>query len=229
MHYSKIATLAATSAMMIVMASNQSMAQQIGVVGLFNSQDSVAVEIDKQKISDLKCHVRREGIIGGENGDINIAKPNRFVFLACDGSLLNDPARRKALTSLVSNSKTIAILEGALNDAPGLKGVSAVADRNYILKVSYYNNRDTDAREQDLARIMAAVKPKADAFVDEASIVVNRALGMPTPDEVVILFYGNPKMGNRFRENNPDILNEIGAFNKAHLNDYIYYGAKVTE
>ena len=186
-------------------------------------------KIDKQKISDLDCHVRRIGIIVGENGDINIAKPNRFIFLACAGSLLSDSAKRNLLTSLISNSKMVAILEGALNDAPGLKGAGAVAERHYILKVSHYNNRDTDARERDLARIMAAVKPKANRFIDESFIAVNRTLGMPTLDEVVILFYGSPKSSKQFQKSNPDILTKIGAFNKAHLNDFIYYGAKVTE
>ncbi len=229
MQVPKIAALAAAGAMMIIMASNEAVAQQVGVVGLFKSQGSDAANIDNQKISDLNCQVRRKGIIVGENGDINIAKPNRFIFLACAGSLLSDAAKRNVLTSLISNSKMVAILEGALNDAPGLKGASAVADRHYILKVSHYNNRNTDARERDLARIMAAVQPKADRFIDEASIVVNRSLGIPTPNEVVILFYASPKMGNQFRKNNPDVLNKIGAFNKAHLNDFIYYGAKVTE
>jgi len=48
---------------------------------------------------------------------------------------------------------------------------------------------------------------------------------MTTPDEVVVLYYDDPKSGDRFRKNNGDILEKIGAFNKSHLVDFAYFTA----
>ena len=53
-------------------------------------------------------------------------------------------------------------------------------------------------------------------------------MGMTTPDEVVVLYYDDSKSGDRFRKNNGDILEKIGAFNKSHLVEFAYFSASST-
>ncbi|MCZ6589394.1 MAG: hypothetical protein O7B24_15775 [Alphaproteobacteria bacterium] len=227
MRTAKITALAAAVMMMTVSTGNEAIAQQIGVVGLFKIDPGAATNVDQQKISDLGCQTRRAGAIVGEQGDIDVKRPNHFIFLACEHSLLSAAAKREVLSGLIPEGEVLAFLEGALTDNPDNDSSSAATDREYILKISHYNNRDTDRREQDLERIMQAVEPDPDRFIDESFIAVNRSMGMPTPDEVVILFYESPERADRFRKNNRDILRDVGAFNKAHLNDFIYYSGKI--
>ncbi|MCZ6508960.1 MAG: hypothetical protein O7A62_00070 [Alphaproteobacteria bacterium] len=227
MRTAKITALAAAVMMMTVSTGNEAIAQQIGVVGLFKIDPGAATNVDQQKISDLGCQTRRAGAIVGEKGDIDVKRPNHFIFLACEHSLLSAAAKREVLSGLIPEGEVLAFLEGALTDNPDNDSSSAATDREYILKISHYNNRDTDRREQDLERIMQAVEPDPDRFIDESFIAVNRSMGMPTPDEVVILFYESPERADRFRKNNRDILRDVGAFNKAHLNDFIYYSGKI--
>ena len=40
---------------------------------------------------------------------------------------------------------------------------------------------------------------------------------------MVGLYYDDPKSGDRFRKNNGDILEKIGAFTKSHLVDFAYF------
>lgn len=227
MRTARITAVAAAAMMMIISTGNEAMAQQIGVVGLFKIDPGAAANVDQQKITNLSCQIRRAGAVVGEQGDIDVERPNHFIFLACEHSLLSVAAKREVLSGLISEGEALAFLEGALTDNPDNDSSSDATDREYILKVSHYNNRDTDGREQDLERIMRAVGSDPDRFIDESFIALNRSVGMPTPDEVVILFYESSKRADRFRKNNPKILRDIGAFNKAHLNDFIYYAGKI--
>ena len=148
--------------------------------------------------------------------------------MAYTASAVSGRVRRKALGGLMPKAKALAVLEGNLTDSPDLDTMSAAADRQYILQISRYNNLDTDAPEQDLKRIMQSVKPRPNRFLDESFIAVNRSMGMPPPDEVVILFSASAKQADRFRKDDPDILKKVGALNKAHPDDYIYYMGRTT-
>ncbi len=221
-----LTVFAITAGMMTTVAASEAMARQIGVVGLYEVGEQAAATLDEQKILSLGCQVRHKGVIAAEDGDIDIDTPNRFIFLACDGSILADPVKRGLLNKLGLKGNPLAILEGELTDMPTPPATGAVADRQYILKVSHYNNKDTDGRERDLGQLGQAAQSLPDTYITESFIGVNRALGMQTPDEVVVLYYDNPAQGGRFRKNNPDILEKVGDFNDSHLDDYIYYVGK---
>lgn len=224
MQDTKLASLAAiTSLMIFFMADAEAMARPIGVLGLYKVAKNATVTINENTISAIGCQLRHEGAVADEAGDIDIDKPNHFVFLACDDTVLNDATKRSDSDNLVGQANTLAILEGTLSDLPDGQSTSAMADREYILKVSRYNNKDLDAREGELSRINQLSNTRPDHFITESFIAVNHASGMSTPDEAVIIFYDNAEQGNRFRKNNPDILDMISSFNKAHLDDFIYY------
>jgi len=200
---------------------------QIGILGLFDVDSSVPSTVNTAKIERLGCKVRRSGVIGGGQGNIEIDDPNRFVLLACDGSLLESEETRGALNTMFSKGKMLALLEGDLTNMPDAGHDSVLSERQYILKISHYNNRYVDDRDQELNKLNQEASSRPDSYVTESSIDVNHASGMPTPDEIVVLYYDDTKQGDRFRKNNPDILSKISDFNKAHLNDFIYYVGQV--
>jgi len=136
---------------------------------------------------------------------------------------MEDTQKRVQLDGLAGSGAAIAILEGDLTDLPDTARDSAVSGRQYILKISHYNNRDIGGRDKDLASLTREAAELADAYVTGSFIGVNHASGLPTPDEVVVLFYDDAQTGERFRGNNKGLLRKIGAFNKTHLIDTVYY------
>lgn len=215
----------ATFAAMLVTAENAIAAQnhQIGVVGLYETANPKAAAFDEGVISKLGCNIRRIGIIGAAQGNIALKQPNQFLFLACDGSILSDATKRKMFSTLNSAGEPLAVLEGSLTDFSDAQRDSSVSGRQYILKISHYNNKNVGKRDRELDDINQEAGKIADTYVTESFIGVNHALGLPTPDEVVILYYDDPKMGDRFRKNNPKLMRKIGKFNKDHLVDAVYY------
>lgn len=228
MQNNKASLLAITCGIAICfLANSPAMAQQpIGVLGLYDTEGPAS--IDKRKISKLSCEIRREGPIAQGAGDIGLENPNYFVSLACKASVLSDPEKRKMVNHLMTNATAKAVLEGTLSLMPEIKNSSKLQDRSYILKISHYNNKNTDSREKDLAELDQATISQPDRFIAESFLSVHHALGMPTPDEVVILYYDSPEHGDHFRSNNPDIMKMVGDFNKNHLNEHIYYFAQAT-
>lgn len=94
MRKSIVSIFAISATIMLTLADNEAMAGKIGVVGLYKTGEQAEAVADDQKVHNLGCQIRREGIIGNEDGDIDINKSNRFVFLACDSSILANPAKR---------------------------------------------------------------------------------------------------------------------------------------
>lgn len=206
---------------------NISSAQPTGILGLYQNQSKTSPVINGHKLQGLGCELRRKGMIANEQGDIDIDEPNHFAILACDSSLLQDANKRIGLEKAITNAKTIALLEGRLMDFPISTASNSLSSRNYILKISHYNNKNTNKREQDLTQLNQLVHSRPNRYKTEAFIEVTNAMGMPTPDEVVVLYYDRVADGEHFRKNNPDIMKRVGAFNDDHINDYIYYSGKV--
>ncbi|MGH7818476.1 MAG: hypothetical protein ACREQ9_01760 [Candidatus Binatia bacterium] len=76
--------------------------------------------------------------------------------------------------------------------------------------------------------IQQQVGARADRYQTEAIVTPSRAAGMTTPDEVVVLYYDDPKVAERFRNDNGDILAKIGGFNESHLVEFAYFTASST-
>ena len=200
-------------------------AAEYGLLGLYKVDDAALFETAlgafEQDIADHGCALSREGMIVGQDGDIDIAAPSRFIWLTCAAPLLRGADTRVLFAKLEAGAHRLALLEGEL--FAGENGASAVVGRAYILKVSHYNNDDPDRRDADLAALQATVATRADRYKLEAFISVSHAVGMMTPDEAVLIYYDDPGQGERFRGDNGDIMKAIGGFNKDHLTDFIYY------
>lgn len=218
----KSLTKAVLASLALTFGASSATAQtaMIGVLGLY---EGGPISLDTTQISDLGCTIHRHGMIGGAQGDIDLEQPNQFLLLACDASVLEDTARRADFAAVTLPGNTLAVLEGDLVNFEVPETASDVSERQYILKISTYNNVDVDARESELAKLDAVAVQLTDTYATESFVAVNHATGIPTPDEVVVLYYDSPAAGDRFRDQNGDVLNLVGAFNKAHLVNSIYY------
>lgn len=202
---------------------------KIGILALYDG-DQLTGDIAGFAIPEENgCQVRRAGIIETQLGDIGLDQPSQFVFLACRDGLLSTPDRKKVLTGLQGSPRMLAILEGSLQDLDALANEPGLSTRQYILKISHYNNLDIEARDRDLREIGRLTTKRDDQYTNESYVGVTHAMGMPTPDEVVVISYQSPDHGARFRKNNPDIMALIGTFNKRHLGETIYYSGKALE
>lgn len=202
-------------------------ASKLGVVGLFQVENqekySKSIKTLETQLSQHDCRMSRHGIIADEAGDIDIEQPNRFLILACKESVVGKGNWGTIFEPISSASNSSVILEGLLTIFPEDNSPSDITDRAYILKVSHYNNESPVGRERDLKTLRNETLKVADRYRRDIFIDIDRAIGMETPDEVALIYYENPEQGDKFRENNPDILEKVGAFNKTHLNDHVYY------
>lgn len=194
------------------------------VVGLFEKLGTLNTDI----VKNLGCTIFHSGNIVAQQGNSRMKQPDQFIIMTCEGPLLHIAQNRQALSNLYTQGRVIAVLEGHLTTFDTAKNQPALSKRQYILKLGYYNNTDVDLRENDLLALNRKVAPLEGHWTTEGFIDVNHAMGIPTPDEMVIIYYDTAKIGKQFRDQNKDILNDVGAFNDKHLTEYSYLiGANV--
>ncbi|MBS9716476.1 hypothetical protein ACFFUT_15755 [Pseudohalocynthiibacter aestuariivivens] len=202
----------------ILLSASTVEAAPIGVVSLLKDGDT----LEMSAIENLKCSLEREGNIMMQQGNLDLELPNRFAILSCEQPILQISGSRAQLADLYPGAQEIAVFEGRLVWNPEDDASSSVADRQYILKLSHYNNTDPDQRYGDQVALSAAGSTREDHWATEGFLSVHSARGIPTPDEIVVIHYDSPEAGDRFRDTNQDILEQVGAFNRAHLTEFTY-------
>lgn len=219
------AALVASSLMAISNATAAEAAK--GLLLLYSELGEDKISATLTQLQDQDCSLWRQGSVAGAQGNLDVGDPDGFVLLACGSDVLAGGSGLELLDDLQKLDSDLRAVEGPLlfrvrDEADSI----AVSGRDYILKISHYNNQTPAARESDLQRINGLAGERKDAWTNEAMIAGLRAVGMRTPDEVVVIRYDDPQQGERFRSNNKDLLKEIGAFNKKHLTEYSYISAK---
>ncbi|MGI9590674.1 MAG: hypothetical protein ACR2P8_04845 [Myxococcota bacterium] len=195
-------------------------ASEVAVLGLFRAADPAAHAgaLDALGSAASGCAIRRQGKVAGTRGPLALPEPNRFLLLRCQSSLLEDPAGLAAIEGLGGE---LVLLEGSAlwsGDEPD----ASVAERAYVIKLSRFNEEAPGAREADLAAIGRDVSQRPHAYVNEAVISVARSRGADGTDDVTVLYYRRPSDGKAFRQQNPDLMKRIGAFNETHVADFVY-------
>lgn len=222
--YATILTLFMTSAATPVLGAN------LGILALYQMDDTQkyqqALQTLEQTLTQQNCQLRREGKIAGVKGKLDLNQTNRFLFLTCDSALLKNKTTRALLNPLQNTTNHLVLIEGELTLSEAMKPAPVGKNRSYILKISYYNNVNPDRRDDDFTHIGQLKSQRPNHYQSEASINVSRAIGITTPDKISIIYYPQSQQGKQFRKNNPDILQKIGDFNKAHLTQFGYlFGA----
>lgn len=199
-----------------------------GIVGLYNAPDphafDQALRQTEPTLASKGCRVARVGEVVGVQADIGLGDVNRLIHVTCSSAILDNMMGRALLDLLSAAASPVALMEGRYLQGPLDDGDPN--GRSYILKLSRYSNSDPNARDADLAALDQQVVGLADVYKNEVYLEVHRAVGMPTPDEAVLLYYPSEEAGERFRASNQSLLEQIGRFNRAHLTAFAYYQVK---
>lgn len=219
---------AVVAALMMFLSASSALSQDRGRAMLLLHAEAQRAEVDAAlpDLADQGCSPWRHGAVAGTQGNLDIGAPERFVLFACQADVLDSIRHRQVLASIIAADKGAIAIEGRLLHRRADECESDASDaRAYVFKLSRYNNIDPDARDRDLNGINTTAAARPDAWQTEAMVAGLRAVGMPTPDEVVVIHYDDAAQGERFRKRNPDILKRIGAFNRRHLRDFTYISA----
>jgi hypothetical protein len=215
---------------LVAAGSAQADSKTTAIFGLYEADASVALKVDGSRAELLGCDVLRTGRIVGQDGDIGLPKPGVFVMLACSESVLGPSGAGSGegnqitlLDELIDGARRIALFEGGLASAEPQATGAEISGRQYIVKISMNNNTDSVVRQRELTEIGGRVAEREDRYSPEAAIDVSRAVGAQRPDEVLLLYYDSPEAGDRFRSNNPDIMQAISQFNSRHVDSFVYY------
>jgi len=193
-------------------AGSASAGQENALVVLFSGNEFLS----EKSADGIGCSILRSGPIMAQQGTVKVLDLTGYAVIACDSSVLADATTRRQLNG------TLAAFEGELSLFPAAEDSNGLADRQYILKLGYYNNSDIDGRNTDLTALDAMAEQREGHWISEAFLNVDDAMGMATPDEVVLLYYPSADQATGFRDANQDILEKVGAFNKAHLTGFSY-------
>ncbi len=203
--------------------------QKHGLIALYQSQaeghsQQQMIQQLESKLKGNDCVIQREGQILAKQGSYAFPSQNKFLMLTCDTAQLEQGTQW--LTQLAQKVSKLTIQEGRVvelnNDA--LKEVGH--KREFIIKISDYNNDSAIDRNRDLTVLQTLVATRTQAYKNEAVFRVDDALGMPRADEITMIYYDNADDARAFRANNDDVLAKIGAFNQAHLTQFAYFVAK---
>ena len=193
-------------------ASTANASQSNAIVALYHGANSLS----EQTAQDLGCSIYRSGPVFDQQGSIKVEEPTSFAVLTCDNPVLANPDDRAHLDG------TVAVFEGDLSVFSAASDTAGLGERQYILKLGYYNNNDINQRDADLATLGSIAEQRDGHWTNEAFLNVDDAMGMATPDEVVVIYYDTADQATAFRDNNQDILEKVGAFNRAHLTGFSY-------
>ena len=202
----------ATTSMLILCGSAAVSAPQGSAIIAFSANND---GLSAQAASDLDCTILRAGDIQFHQGPMQVGAPKSFTVLECDAPILSDPAARSLL------SDTLSVFEG---DLAKLTAIDKVEGRQYILKLSTYNNLDLDGRDAELISLDTEGRSREGRWETEFFLNVDDAMGAPTLDEVVVLSYDSAEVADKFRNDNQDLLEMVGRFNHKHLIDFVYLG-----
>lgn len=170
------------------------------IFGLYEAAASAALKVDRTVAEKLGC----DGSDRGAGWRCRAAEAGCVCHAACSTPVLGPSGA--VLDQLVKGAKRIAFFEGGLSAAASAGAAKTLTDRQYIVKVSIFNNADPKARARDLVEVNGLVAKRPDPFNLEANIDVIGALGARRPDEVSVMYYDDAKAGDRFRTGNPDIM-----------------------
>ena len=204
-------------------------AQPISLFGMYQSKNVAHSQIIKQLEQDIKafgCSVLREGGTFNGQGNYQLEPSNSFFVIHCEQSFIAQQSAQAIIDNLHKQTKNLVLLEGVDNQTGKPTFVDSGTNRSYIFKLSDYNNISPKLRDLDLAKLNTSAQSLEQHYMTEAFIRVSDAYGIERPDELVVIYYDSADDGEKFRENNPELMAQIGQFNKDHLSRFSYIPAK---
>lgn len=172
----------------------------------------------------LGCSVWRHGRVGASRGELSLGDATHFALTSCETDQTTTAEGRAALRYSLGLPESAVLIEGPYrNKEAHPAAMTETAERYYVLKIGRFNNSDPDARQAGHADFMATAAQRPHAFSIAATIDVDWATGMPTPDTVEVFYYDDYAESRAFVTVNDDIITASDAFNAAHFDAYVYF------
>lgn len=176
------------------------------------------------ELDALGCSVWRHGAVGASRGALSLGDATHFALASCETHQTATAEGRAALRYSLGLPESAILLEGAYRNTDiHPASMSETAERYYVLKISRFNNLDVDARQAEHTAFMTTAAQRPHAFITAATIDVDWATGMPTPDTVEVFHYEDYAESRAFVTVNEDIVTASDAFNAAHFDGYVYF------
>lgn len=197
-------------------------------ISLFAISQGEAAPSNEQ-LEDLGCAAELSGSIIGQQGSGKIIQAERFSVYSCRQSVLTSAQKLRSFEASFAPTGHLTAFEGSTRDDTAASLSALGSQASIVVKISHYNNLDPVTREGDLAQINALASQRPNTWSDDGLFNISSALGAQRPDELVILHYASDEAGAAFRKNNKDVLPLIGAFNKSHLDGFVYLNVRADE
>ncbi len=202
-----------------------------GVTGLFISLKVNNVKAYKQwrdtsrsTFQTHSCVPFRSGKLVGGQGTLKWGASDHFSLMTCNSPVLADLVDKGFISKLSTITDDFNLTEGNLNI---LSDKVPTEESEYLIKVSYFNNLNPKARQNSLAKIGSSARKIKKAWIDDAILEPKASVGVIQPDNLTFLYYPEAGQGKSFRENNPELMNQIGSFNRIHVERVAYLAAQI--
>ncbi len=198
-----------------LMVQASSAAHSEGLLILFDDS-TTSLEAGKNRLEAKGCDVWRKGSMTAR-GSMDLGQVNRFILADCKQSLLEVEADRAELQESFRSGQNGIVLEGDFirKEVP-FANTETAKTRGYLVKISRFNNEIAE-RFSEEDKIDADGKLREESWTGEARLRIKSAIGMPTPDEVGVIYYETKTSMQDFVGANPDIVDRITEFNQRHL------------
>lgn len=201
------------------------MSHETGVLALY---DSTATQTERNSalLEEVGCRVWRTGT-ASVLGSMELGEIDRFLFAECDSGLLEREDVRSRLQSQFRVNGNGLVFEGHfVRKEAQFASYEIARSRGYLAKISRFNNlHATRMSEEDAIDLEGA--SRKEPWHSEARIRVRNAIGIQTPDEVGLIYYESKQAMSDMRDNSPDLVDAIGAFNDRHLIEAAYFYIEV--
>lgn len=200
-------------------------ANNFALFGLYqdNAQVQSMTALLQQHTSN--CQLRREGPVTESFGNLKLPAANRFFLFACDSALLEQSNSTKITDTLNAQVNNLILLEGPL-PSEAVKAITEQgSEHSYFFKFSHYKAANKEQRNKDLKTLSTLAAQRPLHFKTEANIAISHSYGIEKPDELTVVYYQTKGDGKKYRSQNPDILEKIGAFNLQYLTKFSYIPA----
>ena len=185
-----------------------------------NSENSWS-QAEEDLLKDHKCTLQRSGMLnkGFTLGKLSWASADHFKVMACDGLVLGKLIESGEYEKLNQKVANLRIVEGKLKQVSHEQPPTSA---NYIIKVSNFNNIFSKTRKKQLKSINKEAQALEHGYIEDMVFHPVSAKGITPPDRVTFLYYQSEAEGEKFRQNNLDMLKRIQAFNQTHLTEFVY-------
>ena len=202
-----------------------------GVTGLFISLKVADVQAYKQwrdttqsTFQAHSCVPFRSGKLVGGQGTLKWGSSDHFSLMKCKSPVLVDLVERGFISQLSAITDDLNLTEGNLNI---VSDKVPTEESEYLIKVSYFNNLKPKVRLDSLAKIDSSARKIKNAWVDDSILQPTSSVGVIQADNLTFLYCPKAGQGKSFRESNPKLMNEIGSFNRIHVERVTYLAGQI--